>query len=95
MFSQKSWKARASLNFSDLKSEKEIVLTQKKLYDTYRTMVREKQLAHNVFDNKMKEIQEKRLLVMSHREGLKEDFLKHKYGGRSYNSKFRTLNTKK
>lgn len=76
IFSQNSWKPRASLNFSDLKSEKDVLNTQRKLYDNFRTMVREKKVAHQMFAMRMKEIQEKRMLVLSHKEGLKEDFMK-------------------
>lgn len=41
----------------------------------------------------MEEIQEKRRLVLSHKEGLKDDFLKNQSGG-YYSSKFKTNNSK-
>ena len=58
------------MNISDLKAEKESVISQRKLYDKFRTMQSEKKMAQEVFNSKMKEIQEKRRLVLSHREGL-------------------------
>jgi hypothetical protein len=42
----------------------------------------------------MEDIQEKRRLVLSHKEGLKDEFLKNKSGFSTYNSKFRTQNSK-
>lgn len=46
------------------------MIAQKKLYDQYRNMLSEKKMAHEVFHTKMREIQEKRRLITSHREGL-------------------------
>lgn len=56
--------------------------------------MREKKMAHLGFDCKMREIQDKRRLIVSHREGLKEDFIRYKHGGSVVTTKFRKTNSK-